>query len=169
MSDLDDAIVREIGHITEDGLFIVGISRNGRPIVAPVHLALVTIPILDRVVGVIRTLDALIVGCTLAEEWRHLADRLAAMTVTPEREPGGLETEVRRDGDGWTVFGIVPVFSSPSRRRARAVARDLHGEVSRAQVLQHGRGGVIGGVSSTVRSMELAPGDDLTVGIFKRG
>lgn len=165
---MEERILDEIGRISEDGLYIVGTSRC-KPVIAPLHLALVTIPTLDEIVGIIRTLDALIVGCTLAEGWRHLSGRLSQMTLISERTPTqGIQSEVRADAGGWTVYGLVPTFSSQSRRRARSVRAEMQMASCEGQIVQHGRAYAIGGVSAKIRSMGLTPGDDVTVGIFKR-
>lgn len=165
---MEERILDEIGRISEDGLYIVGTSR-GKPVIAPLHLALVTIPTLDEIIGIIRTLDALIVGCTLSEGWRHLSSRLAQMTLINEMTPTqGIQSEVRADADGWTVYGLVPVFSSHSRRRARSVRAGMDMAACDGQIVQHGRAYAIGGTSAKIRSMGLAPGDDVTIGIFRK-
>lgn len=135
-----------------------------------IHLSMATMPTTGEIVGIIRILGGVIVGCTLADPWKHLASRLLAMTMITEDEGhGDVDLEVRASGDGWTVYGIVPVFSSPSRFRARKMAARIRAGATDGEIQSHGHALAVGGVSSYLRSMELTSGDDVRVGVFRLG
>lgn len=164
---MEGRIIELVNRIHEDGVFIIGLSR-GNPTVIPLHLALVTMPTMDEIIGIIRTLDALIVGCTLADPWKGLARELAGMTLISDRSATGIQAEVRKDNGGWTVYGLVPVHTDRSRRHARAARSGMIMDSTSGQIVQHGHAYAIGGVSAKLHAMGLAPGDDVTVGIFRR-
>lgn len=155
----------------DDGLYLVTHHRLKEMVeIIPIHNALSATAGCD-IVGIISVYQGLVDDCLITWPYSGISSQLdwyhgdkVDRDISPTM--GG---EVRRDGDNWTVTGITPLWTSPSRTEARRIAANTASAYHQVQVRKQGNGLALGAGSGTLlRMIGAEVGDQIMVAMFKK-